>query len=90
MLIKNTNERFGECGTFEAESVDELMAEMDPQIVIWTREEANKLNDARSNGEPSEGEDGPTFDELYARVRDEFRAGLEVVEPLGVKIGPGW
>ena len=90
MIIKNTNERFGHVGTCEANSIDELMAELDSQIVIWTREEANRLNDAAHNGEPSDGEEGPTFDELYAQIRDEFRAGLQAVEPEGVKVGPGW
>ena len=90
MLIKNTNERFGECGTFEAGSIDEVIDEMDGQIVTWTRERAAQLNDAVHNGEPSEGDEGPAFDDLYAQVRDEFRAGLVVVEPEGVKVGGGW
>jgi len=81
MMIKNTNERFGECGTFEAASIDEVVAEMDQQLVIWARERAEQLNDAVHNGEPSDGEAGPTVQELYEQVRDEFRAGLVVVEP---------
>jgi hypothetical protein len=89
MLIKNTNERFGECGTFEAGSIDEVMDEMDGQIVTWTRERAAQLNDAVHNGENPE-DAGLSFDEMYAQVRDEFRAGLVTVEPEGVKVGGGW
>lgn len=30
------------------------------------------------------------FPIAYPRICSEFRAGLEVAEPEGVKIGPGW
>lgn len=73
--FKNTNERFGQVGTFEAESIDAIMYEMDGVLLDWAREQV---------------QDGETLDAAHERIRAEFRAGLVEVEPEGVKVGPGW
>lgn len=66
MLIKNTNERFGETlGTVEADSIDEVVESMEVTLLTWAREAASEHEDV---------------DQAFRRISDEFRAGLEIVE----------
>lgn len=69
MMIRNTNESFGDAGPFEAESVDAMVAEATGSFL------RSSARDAASQPDATE-----TEDQALARLQREFRSGLEIVE----------
>lgn len=73
---RNTNPDFGDTETLYSGPMESLVAETHQTLREWAVE-------ARVDGE--------TVEQATERLEDEFVSGLvEVEEPEGAKVGPGW
>jgi len=73
MWYRNTNERYGFAGPFEAESEEALADEMRPSLESW----ADELIERSGSLDDS---DGPSRESIIANMRQEFIDALEAVE----------
>lgn len=84
MKIENTNERFGNAGPFEAESIDALVADYRQpgnSLCTWAAEAWMSDSSGETGKHPALP--GETREQYIERIADElaeeFRDGLEIV-----------
>lgn len=84
ITYRNNDERYGDAGPFEAESLDAVIDGMLPAFQAWADDEWNRHVDAAEETDSDPGDCDQFRAAAIERMRDECLEGLEIISSVEV------